>query len=210
MSCVLTRIDEIQGIVVANIGRLYPLIRSQGGLGVAIASRSTGRETGAIALPFGSHPKALSPQRLWNLLRLRQGTPKMDYSCQNPHGVPQGFRQANCLAWRLRDRQASGLPWAEGWRSCQMRGRSAVLRCLRRVRRSEEQGPRSRGCDRAGVQLQPRLLRLNVLLRGRLHALRARSLLPPSRLPTIRCTPRLASHPGKPSARPCGTYSEVP
>ncbi len=149
MSRVLTKIAQIQGTVVANIGRSYPLIRSQGGPGVG----STGREAGATALPFGSHPKALSPQCLWNLLRLRQGTPKMDYSCQNPHGVPQGFRQANCLAWRLRDRQASGLPWAEGWRSCQMRGRSAVLRCLRRVRRSEEQGPRLWGCDAEQARL---------------------------------------------------------
>ncbi len=172
MSRVLTRIVYKQGL---TNSRSNPLIRSQGGPGVATASRSTGREAGAIALPFGSHPKALSPQRLWNLLRLRQGTPKMGYSCQNPHGR---------------------------WFS----GRSAMLRCLRRVRRSEEQGPRSRGCDRAGVQLQPRLLRLDVPLRGRLHALRARSLLPPSRLPTIRCALRLASHPGKLGVWPCGTY----
>ncbi len=137
MSRVLTRIVHKQGL---TNGRSNPLIRSQGGPGVAKASRSTGREVGAIALPFGSHPKALSPQRLWNLLRLWQGTPKMGYSCQNPHGVPQ----------------ASGLPWAEGWRNCQMRGRSAVLQCLRRGS-------------------------------------------------TIHCAPRLASHPGKPSARPCGT-----
>ncbi len=151
MSRVLTRIVHKQGL---TNGRSNPLIRSQGGPGVATASRSTGREAGAIALPFGSHPKALNPQRLWNLLRLRQGTPKMGYSCQNPHGVPQGFRQANCLAWRLWYRQASGLPWAEGWRSCQIRERSAVLRCLRRGS-------------------------------------------------AIRYAPRLAPHPGKPSARPC-------
>ncbi len=160
MSRVLTRIVQIQGIVVGNIGRSNPLIRSQGGPGVAIASRSTGREVGAIALPFESHPKALSPQCLCNLLCLRKGRQKMGYSGQNPHGVPQ----------------ASGLPWA-GWRSCQMCGRSAAL--------------------------QPRLLRLDVPLRGRPHALRARNLLPPSWLLTIRCAPRRALHPGKPGARPC-------
>ncbi len=157
MSRVLTRIDQIQDIVVANIGRSNPLIRSQGGPGVAEALRSTGREAGAIALPFGSHPKALSPQRLGNLLRLRQSTPKMDYSCQNPHGVPQGFR------------------------SCQMRGRPAVLRCLRRVRHSEEQGPGFAGMRRGASPSGP-----------------------PSRLgfATLSCP---AGHPAKPSVRPCGT-----
>ncbi len=176
MSRVLTRIVQIQGIVVANIGRSYPLIRSQEGPGIATASRSTGREAGAIALPFGSHPKALSPQRLWNLLRLRQGTLKMGYSCQNPHGVPQGFCQANCLAWRLWYRQVSGLPWAEGWRSCQMRRRTTAAAFA------------AAKCSATGSP--PRTL--------------CAEPATPSQLLTICCAPHLASYFGKPSVRPCG------
>ncbi len=77
---------------------------------------------------------------------------------------------------------------------------SRVLTRIVHLRRALPQAGAVVKC--AGVPLQPRLQRLNVPLRGRLHALRAQSLLHPSWLPTIRCAPRLA--------RACGCKEQGP